>query len=351
MLSSFQPSFQPGILHNYAPSLTSFEYGSDPNVRGCKPHSLLFIGGLGDGYYTVPYLHDITAGLESGKWSVFSMQLSSSYSGWGLGNLDKDVDEIGKCVEYVRNYKSASVPGQAEGGEPGKIVIMGHSTGSQDVLHYLYSQNPGPRATTPRPPVDGAILQAPVSDREAIINIVESGNDHGSPEELSGVYNQLVALAKTEKTLGGKDALLPLWMLEKVYLPDTAVTAARFLSLASPDSPEAPGEDDLFSSDLTDARLQETFGMISSGGLLKKSLLVLPGGADEYAAPWLDKEKQLERWKAATTKDSSNPDIWDTNSGIIVGAKHSPSGSDQAQPREELVARVKTFLGNIEKDG
>ncbi|OAX83294.1 hypothetical protein ACJ72_02347 [Emergomyces africanus] len=348
MLSPFLASSQPGILHNYAPRLTTFEYVSDTNTRGCKPHSLLFIGGLGDGYYTVPYLHDITSALEPEKWSVFSVQLSSSYNGWGLGNLDKDVDEIGKCVEYVSNYKAAN---QAEGGEPGKIVIMGHSTGSQDVLHYIYSQNPGPRATTPRPPVDGGILQAPVSDREAIINIVKSGNNDSSPKELGEVYSQLVALAKGEKTIGGKDALLPLWMMEKVYLPDTAVSATRFLSLASPDSPEAPGEDDLFSSDLTDARLQETFGMVSSGGLLKKALLVLPGGADEYTAPWVDKEKLLERWKVATTENSSNPDIWDPNSGIIVGALHSPSGPDQLQPRKELVSRVKAFLANIEKGG
>ncbi|KLJ11422.1 hypothetical protein EMPG_09727 [Blastomyces silverae] len=348
MSTSFQASFQPGILHNYAPKLTAFEYASDPSARGHKPHSLLFIGGLGDGYYTVPFVNDITAGLKSGKWSVFSVLLSSSYDGWGLGSLDRDVDEISKCVEYVRKYKSATASGEAEESEPGKIVIMGHSTGSQDVLHYLYSQNPGTGATAPRPPVDRAILQSPVSNREAIINIIKSGNDHNSPEDLTKIYNKLVSLAKSQKTVGGMDALVPLWMMGKVFFP-AAVTATRFLSLASPDSPDAPTEDDLFSSDLTDARLQETFGMISSAGLLKKSLLVLPGGADEYAAPWLDKEKQLERWKAATVKGSSNPDIWDTNSGIVVGATHSPSGPDQAQAREDLVSRVKAFLANIER--
>ncbi|EER44988.1 dolichol-phosphate mannosyltransferase [Histoplasma capsulatum H143] len=347
MLSQFNGSFQPGILHNYAPQLTAFEYAADPNARGCetnsKPHSLLFVGGLGDGYSTVPYLNDITTALEAEKWSVFSVELTSSYKGWGLSNLDSDVDEIGKCVEYVKGYKSASEQ------EPGKIVIMGHSTGSQDVLHYLYSQNPGPEATTPRPPVDGAIMQAPVSDREAILNIVKSGNDQDTPAELTQIYNNLISMAKSEKTLGGKDVILPIWMVGKVYIPDTAVSATRFLSLASPDSPEAPGEDDLFSSDLTDARLQETFGMISSKGLLKKSLLVMPGGDDEYVAPWIDKEKLLERWKAATTKDSKNPHIWSTDSAIIVGAKHSPSGPNQAQPRKDLVSRVKAFLADIER--
>ena len=37
---------------------------------------------------------------------------------------------------------------------------MGHSTGSQDVIHYLSSKS------SSRPKVDGGIMQAPVSDRE-----------------------------------------------------------------------------------------------------------------------------------------------------------------------------------------
>jgi hypothetical protein len=39
------------------------------------------------------------------------------------------------------------------------IVLMGHSTGSQDVIHYLSS-------TAPVPPVEGGIMQGPASDRE-----------------------------------------------------------------------------------------------------------------------------------------------------------------------------------------
>lgn len=40
------------------------------------------------------------------------------------------------------------------------IVIMGHSTGSQDVAHYL--------STRSTPQVIGGILQAPISDRHEI---------------------------------------------------------------------------------------------------------------------------------------------------------------------------------------
>lgn len=43
-----------------------------------------------------------------------------------------------------------------------KVVIMGHSTGSQDVIHYLTARARGVTLA----PVDGGIMQAPVSDRE-----------------------------------------------------------------------------------------------------------------------------------------------------------------------------------------
>ncbi|KAK2763018.1 hypothetical protein FQN53_007344 [Emmonsiellopsis sp. PD_33] len=333
----------PGILHSYAPRLTAFEYASPKNTTH-KPHSLIFIGGLGDGFYTVPYLNDLAAALETSSWSVYQVLLTSSYSGWGLASLDGDVDEIGQCVDYVKSYKSASAP--AQNYPPGKVVIMGHSTGSQDTLHYLYSQNPG--SGNIRPPVDGAILQAPVSDREAILNTIRTGNEYGSPEELQKAYDELITIAQNQTQVEGKDTLLPLWLLEKIGLGDTTpISSRRFLSLASPDSPERPQEDDLFSSDLTDARLRETFGMVGSRGLLKKSLLAIPGGADEYAAPWLDKEGQLKRWEEATKGGSSREGIWDPNSAVIPGATHSPT---EPGPKQELIARVKAFLANIEKD-
>jgi len=49
-------------------------------------------------------------------------------------------------------------------GKFGKIVLMGSSTGCQDVMEYLTGAN-----AAKRPRIDGGILQAPVSDREAII--------------------------------------------------------------------------------------------------------------------------------------------------------------------------------------
>ncbi|EEP82505.1 conserved hypothetical protein [Uncinocarpus reesii 1704] len=265
------PSAFSGTLHHYSEKLCAFEYGSASERP--KPHSLLFIGGLSDGLGTVPYIKDLAKTLEPTSWSVFAVLLSSSYNGWGMVSLDKDVEEIGNCVKYVKTYKSAK-----NGDTPTMVALMGHSTGSQDVLHYLYSVS-----APDRPQVEGAILQAPVSDRENLLQFLRAGDAATPSEELTKVYDGLVYLAKVNVTNCSKNAILPLASTARIGLdPEVPMSSHRFLSLASPDSPESPLEDDLFSSDLGDERLEQTFGAICSKGILKGSLLVLPGGSDEY---------------------------------------------------------------------
>lgn len=74
------------------------------------------------------------------------MQLhwSSAYTGFGTTSLDTDVSELAALAAHLRNNGTKT------------IVVMGHSTGSQDTIHYL----------TTRADADGGIMQAPVSDRE-----------------------------------------------------------------------------------------------------------------------------------------------------------------------------------------
>ncbi|OJJ00403.1 hypothetical protein ASPVEDRAFT_128077 [Aspergillus versicolor CBS 583.65] len=323
----------PGILHNYAPRLVAFEFGS-PSTP--KPHSLLFIGGLTDGLYTVPYVQEIAKALEPTEWSIYHLHLSSSYSGWGIGSLDRDVEEIGQCVEYVRNLKKNSTAN----GTAGKVVIMGHSTGSQDVLHYVYSENPLPRNPDAdgvqgltRPVVDGAIMQAPVSDREAILQTAKESS------EAREAYDTLVKFAHEQPAR----TLCPLDLTGLVGLePSTPVNVRRFWSLASPESPAKPSEDDLFSTDITDERLGETFGRVATRGLLRGTLVALYSGNDEYAPNGVDKEALMARWKRAT--DAGGVKKWDDEaSGIIPGASHNVRDEGQAW----LIEHVLNYLNRV----
>jgi hypothetical protein len=232
---------------------------------------------------------------------------------------------------------------------------MGHSTGSQMVLHYLYRPNPhisSPAFDTDlqhikRPPVDGAIMQAPVSDREAIHWVLKEGIGGRLPSEVRAVYEKLEAIAnKAARDDPSRDTILPLWMTSQIgYPPNTPISARRFLSLTSPGSPQSPQEDDLFSSDLSDEQLGKTFGMVRRQGLLKYKLLVLPSGADQSVPDWVDKEALLARWRN-TTDHNGEVQLWDRErSGAIPGASHALSNDDQAEPRKILVERV---LGHLQ---
>lgn len=279
-------------------------------------------------------------------WSFFTLNLTSSHQSWGLGRLDGDAAEIARCARYIRAYKTSKFGGG------GKLVLMGHSTGSQCVLHYLSrpeSARPDPEAEgVERLAVDGAIMQAPVSDREAIVWVLQHGFKGRSAGEVRRVWDELTGLARKAVAAegaeeGGVDTILPLWMTSYIYPADTPISARRFLSLFSPDSPGCPGEDDMFSSDLGDEEFGKTFGKIRERGLLRHKLLVLMSGADQAVPDWVDKEKLLARWEAATDREGE-PQIWDRNSGLIPGASHALSNDDQAEPRRFLVGRVLGYL-------
>ncbi|KAJ5924786.1 hypothetical protein N7466_008973 [Penicillium verhagenii] len=337
-MSSSNQLSHPGVLHEYAPRLVAFEFTSPEKPN--KPNSLIFVGGLTDGFSTVPYVAPLAKTLEPTEWSVFSILLSSSYNGFGVSSLDRDVEEIAQCVQFIRNLK----------GESGKVVVMGHSTGSQDVLHYLHSPNPLPRDPDfdvglkylTRPKLDGAIMQAPASDREAIKHLIKTSHQ---PNEAQGAYEQLVSAAQRQPWTDDKfDSILPMNMTVLLGLPgDAPLSARRFLSLVSPDSPQTPAQDDLFSSDLTGKRHQQTFGQIGSRGILssKSKFLILYSGEDEYCPPWVDKEAMLQTWQQATEAGGAS---WDAeNGGVVPGASHNVSGEGQ----QDLIGRVVRYLQSI----
>lgn len=320
-----------------ADRLAAFEHAGE----GPKPHSVVFIGGLSDGLATVDYVADLAADLYTSEWSVFNLILSSSYTGWGVGNLDRDVDEIAQALRYVSKYKETSY------GPGGKLVIMGHSTGSQDVLQYVYSPNPRPQGRydgedfvpAARPAVDGAIIQAPASDREVVLGAL--------PKDRTA-YNEAIAEARRllASETDGIMNLMPLTTCARLgFATDTAISSFRFLSLLSPDSPEAPWPDDLFSSDLTEKRLDDTFGMVAQRGVLKTSFMVLYSGNDAYVPEFVDKEALMQRWHRAMERAGNSP--WHAESAVIPGASHAMNGPEQAAQRKTAVQKVRSLLDRV----
>ncbi|KAK6069335.1 UPF0613 protein PB24D3.06c 2 [Seiridium cupressi] len=337
------------VYHLKTESLVTFEYTSHATSQ---PHSIIFVGGLSDGLGTSSFTSDIVEALQGTRWSFFTLNLTSSYQSWGLGHLDRDTDEIAQCIRYVMEYKTAIFGGDA------KVVLVGHSTGSQCVLHYLCQ--PNPHTSVPvfdpdleherRLAVDGAIMLAPISDREAIHSVLDEGIGDNSAGECRKVYDELIGIAKKAICQDKKwDTILPLSLTSQLgYGPTTPISARRFLSLASPDSPQSPGEDDYFSADLSDEQLSTTFGAIQQRALLKNKLMVAPSGADQAVPAWIDKERNLSRWETSTDHNGKFR-FWDQkHSGVIPGASHAFSNDDQAEPRRILAERVISFLQIIE---
>ena len=96
---------------------TAYETGL-PNAQ----NALVFIGGLGDGPHTVPYVRSISDKLKNSpelSFSVFELRMASSFSGFGFSTLKRDVLEIAALVRYLRSLGKD------------KIFLMGHSTGCQ----------------------------------------------------------------------------------------------------------------------------------------------------------------------------------------------------------------------------
>ncbi len=298
----------------------------------------------------------MVAALQSTPWSLFTPVLTSSYSSWGLGHLDRDTDEIAKCISFIQEYKTS------KHGNPGKIVLMGHSTGSQCVLHYLSRPNPHTSRLpfdpdlehVVRPVLDGAIMQAPVSDREAVQWVIAEGFLGKTPAELKHTYEVLLQTAREAVAKSPEvDVPLPMGLTAQFgYTTRTPLSARRFLSLVSPESPARPSGDDLFSSDLGDDAFARTFGQVRKGGLLRERLVVLMSGADQAVPDWVDKEKLLARFQAAADKGAGPGEgpVWDAElSGIIPGASHALSNDDQAEPRRLLVGKVVAYLERVAK--
>lgn len=225
-------------LSLYTKSPTSLPLlDSDPS----SSHAIVFVAGLTDTFGTVPYLERLANGVAALDCSVVQLQLSSSLGGWGYCSLEGDAQEISKAISYLR---------QSQGKD--KIILMGHSTGCQDTMAYLSCPG-GSKARGEDAVVDGAILQAPVADRESWEH-----DDSGGPEDRKEAKERLEMATKLVDEGKGYQ-ILPRTVKpqpkpnestgEQVgnvgAADDPPMTAYRFWSLFS-----KGGDDDCFATDL-----------------------------------------------------------------------------------------------------
>ncbi|KAI6930764.1 DUF1749-domain-containing protein [Hortaea werneckii] len=299
----------PGTLHFVPPSLSAFE-PSKP-LASSNVNTLLWIGGLFDTPLSVAYPLEIAKALGS-TWSLVTGNLSSAGKSWGVSSIAQDAEEMAKLVAYFKEKR----PG-------GKVVIMGHSTGCQDCMEYVV----GAKADQ-RPPVDGVILQAPVSDREAM--------DHHMPKAFMHEANQLAL--KMCREGHDKDA-----MPDRLVSPlfgRVAITAKRWVDIASP-APDHRGADDYFSSDLSDERLNNTFGCIPSS----TPLLLLYSGNDDSVPPEVNKDDLVFRWIKIVERNSGKVDRY--NGSIVPNASHNLNGNPSTVV-QDLVKRVVGYIGRLD---
>ncbi|KAF5465625.1 hypothetical protein F2P56_015609 [Juglans regia] len=233
-----------GVLFKYGPKPIQVAFKT-----GDHKQQVIFIGGLTDGFLATEYLEPLAIALENEKWALVQPLLSSSYSGFGTSSLQQDAKELDQLVSHLINKEDS------EG-----VVLLGHSTGCQDIVHYMRTNAACSRA------VRAAILQAPVSDREYRATLPETA--------------AMIDLASTMISEGRGSELMP-----RDADPTSPITAYRYHSLCA-----YMGDDDMFSSDLSDDQLRMRLGHMSN-----TPCQVIFSMADEYVPDYVDNKALVER--------------------------------------------------------
>ncbi|XP_059311890.1 UPF0613 protein PB24D3.06c [Lycium barbarum] len=233
-----------GVMFKYGPKAIQVAFKT-----GDYKQQVIFIGGLTDGFLATDYLEPLAIALDKEKWSLVQFLLSSSYSGYGTSSLRQDAMELDQLISYLINKEDS------EG-----VVLLGHSTGCQDIVYYMRTNAACSRA------VRAAILQAPASDREYKATLPDTAS--------------MIDLASNMISEGRESELMP-----REANPDAPITAFRYHSLCAYN-----GEDDLFSSDFSDDQLRQKLGHMSN-----TPCQVIFSMGDEYVPDYVDKKSLVDR--------------------------------------------------------
>ncbi|KAG1677912.1 hypothetical protein FOA52_001330 [Chlamydomonas sp. UWO 241] len=257
--------------------------------------------------------------------TLVQVQLSSSYSGYGTSCLDRDAEELRTLARYLKRVHGST-----------GICLVGFSTGCQIVTRYMQQQaqqaqqqrqaqqQPGHQAHQQQgqeqqgqqqaqqqqqqaqqqqqsagtdgdlPPVLATVLHSAISDRESLAA-------WPGMADMASRAEAMVADGRGEDIVGRLDMQSP---------PDP-ITASRLLSLY-----QRRGDDDMFSSDLSDDELRE---MLSPLGATP--CLLLQAGTDQYVPSHVDISALAARLAAAAGGNSGS-----CRFVVVPGAQHSMAG-------------------------
>ncbi|KAF8420652.1 hypothetical protein EV426DRAFT_611608 [Tirmania nivea] len=324
----YQLVSSPGVIRNYAPKLKAFEHLPAVNRATTDSkgiNTILFIGGLGDDILSPHYVHKkvvpaIYSDEELAGWRVAEVGTSSSASGWGTGSVERDAEELAKCVYYYKTIRPT-----------GKVVVMGHSTGCQDIFYMM-------TRVSPAPPVDGIILQAPISDREALTPLTPSAT-------LFTIASSLVMAGPSpgHPNAPGGRTILPIELTSQIFGWHRAISASRWFSLTAPPHPVTgvpTGEEDFFSSDFSENVIRKyTWGRLKPDDA---KVLVLYSEEDEWVPAEIDKQRLVATWIKIMKEKGVRVD--EKNSGVIEEANHDLSEVEESV-MEDVLGRIKSFLG------
>ena len=320
--SSAAASALTGILYRFkAPHWHAPLQAFESPIHHEHKRYCIYIGGLTDGLLACRYVDDLAPALDRLGWALVQPVLSSSYTGYGCSSLARDAEELGELLATI----DARGPVDA-------FALVGHSTGCQDIVTLLRSAPPSVRAK-----VRAAVLQAPVSDREA--DSIEA--DPAEAARLAKVANALIDAGKGHELMPG--------YLHNGFVP---ISAARYASLH-----DRMTADDMFSSDLSDAELARCLGHMGTrgqregvvdndGGWLVEPLPSHPGlrtcfacsGADEYVPKHVDTRALAQRFVTAAGSAANGAEAY-----IVPAANHNCATPPSAA--EDFVRCVCRVLG------
>jgi pimeloyl-ACP methyl ester carboxylesterase len=173
---------------------------ADCGALGC----VVLVGGLTDGLLSLPYSERLAT-----RTRVVYPVFTSGLTGFGVCSLQSDALELHQLLGHP---KMASFK---------DITLLGHSTGCQVILHYVYS---GSVIKALDRKITRIVLQGPVSDREAFLGRASAGEaddkgvirlpiDYYSRDTVNHAAWRAAIWASNPKVsdecmLGGDDSLL-----------------------------------------------------------------------------------------------------------------------------------------------